>query len=75
MVLDFSDVLELKKLSETQFNTKCHFHDCCGGQWFSTEEPVSREFEEFLKMYFEKKQCHVLISEDRCQFRMEKISD
>lgn len=71
MALNLSEVIELKKLVEEQFAVQLHFHDSCGGQSFSVDEPISRELEAILRTYFEKKRGQIRIAEDRHQFRVE----
>lgn len=71
MALNLSEVIELKKLVQTQFAIQLHFHDSCGGQSFSAEEPIRQEVKEFLRKYFGEKRYQVLFSEDGYQFRLE----
>jgi len=35
--LDYSDVLEMKKTVDEKFHLNVHFHDGCGGQYFSLD--------------------------------------
>ncbi len=53
MVLTLSQVSELKKAVTERFSVNIHFHDGCGGQYFTVDEP-SKELTEFITEYFAK---------------------
>ena len=37
-IIDFSEVIKLKESVKNEFNEKVHFHDACGGQYFTLEK-------------------------------------
>lgn len=39
MILSFDDVRELKREVAEKFSVPVHFHDGCGGQYFTLEAP------------------------------------
>lgn len=48
---EYSSVLELKKACAERFPDHVHFHDGCGGQYFSLDEP-NDALREFICGYF-----------------------
>lgn len=54
MILSLYEVAELKKEIEEKFLIKIHFHDGCGGQYFTVDTPTV-ELKEFISSYFSKK--------------------
>ena len=71
-ILTISEVSELKAIIEKQFNTKIHFHDCCGGQHFSAAE-ISGEMRSFICDYFKKKGLSAEFSDDIRTFFIKEI--
>ena len=45
MILSFDDVRELKREVAEKFSAPVHFHDGCGGQYFTLEAPDPLYFE------------------------------
>lgn len=41
-IVDFSEVIKLKNAVNSEFGEKVHFHDACGGQYFTLEKKQSR---------------------------------
>lgn len=71
MTLDYSQVLEMKKAVDEVFHLNVHFHDACGGQYFSLDEKPSQELEDFITEYFAKKNIAVEFTTDRKRFTLE----
>lgn len=71
MQLDFSQVLEMKKAVDEVFHLNVHFHDACGGQYFSLDEKPTKELEDFITDYFAKKNITVDFTTDRKRFTLE----
>lgn len=72
MILTFNDVTELKNILEKNFSARLHFHDCCGGQYFTVDEP-SDELKKFLTDYFYERKLKVNFSENGDSFSVEEI--
>ena len=51
---EYSSVLELKKACAERFPDHVHFHDGCGGQYFTLDER-NEEIKRFIESYFDKK--------------------
>lgn len=62
----FDEVLKLKEYLK-QYNKAVHFHDSCGGQYFTLEEK-DEELEKLIRGYFEEKNQAVLFDESGIQF-------
>lgn len=48
-IVDFSEVIKLKNAVNSEFGEKVHFHDACGGQYFTLEKN-NPEMVEFIKL-------------------------
>ena len=46
-IIDFSKVIKLKEAVQNEFDEKVHFHDACGGQYFTLEN-TSPKLQEFI---------------------------
>lgn len=51
MIFSFNQVIELKKIIKEKFGKHLHFHDACGGQYFSFDK-ADEEVKNFLADYF-----------------------
>lgn len=51
MIISITEAAELKREVGKRFSTDIHFHDGCGGQYFTADEP-SDELREFIDGYF-----------------------
>ncbi len=71
MILTISQVAELKHDIETRFGAMLHFHDGCGGQSFSLEQP-NEAVRQYLIKTFEAQKVRVLFSEDNTHFILEQ---
>lgn len=54
MTVSFTLAAELKNAAAEKFNSAIHFHDGCGGQFFTVDEP-SEELKNFITEFFAKK--------------------
>lgn len=72
MTFDYSDVLKMKKAVDEVFHLNVHFHDACGGQYFSLDEKPSDELRRFIVNYFEKLGIKVNYTNDFQIFTLEK---
>lgn len=70
-ILSFNSVTELKHAVTEKFSTPIHFHDGCGGQYFTVENS-SAELRNFIVEYFEKRNLLAVFSDDGIQFCIEK---
>lgn len=41
-IVDFSEVIKLKNAVNSEFGEKVHFHDACGGQYFTLEKTIQK---------------------------------
>lgn len=73
MVLSLKDVAELKKQSEEGFSVKIHFHDACGGQYFTVDEPAE-ELKEFIITFLRSRNLKAVFSDNGEHFTVEGIS-
>ena len=73
MILTLSEVAELKKEIAERFSVRIHFHDGCGGQYF-TVDGATDELKAFLTEYFAKQKLNVRFSESVNSFSIEEIS-
>ena len=48
MNFSYSQVLEFKRILDEKFGVYLHFHDACGGQYFSFDEAEKDEVYQFL---------------------------
>lgn len=72
MILTLNDVAELKNILEKRFSARLHFHDCCGGQYF-TVDGTNDELKSFLTDYFSERKLKVNFSENGDSFSVEEI--
>lgn len=71
IMLEFAQVLELKRAAAEHFKDKIHFHDACGGQYFSLEQS-NKILENFIIEYFKHKHIKVIFSADKLTFTLEE---
>lgn len=71
MILTLNEVVDLKKRVDESFGVQIHFHDGCGGQYFSVDRPTE-ELKEFIIRFFDARNLNVLFSENWEQFSAEK---
>ncbi len=73
MILSISDVTDLKKAITEKFSSQIHFHDGCGGQYFTVDEPTD-ELKSFLTEYFARQKLKVRFLKDGTHFSVEELS-
>ena len=73
MTLDYSDVLKMKKAVDEVFHLNVHFHDACGGQYFSLDEKPDEDLKKFITDYFGRLSINVNYTEDFQRFTLEKL--
>lgn len=64
MNLNYSDVIVMKKAVDEVFHLNVHFHDACGGQYFSLDDTPSNELVSFITNFFKKQNITVNFSND-----------
>lgn len=73
MIFEIFDVIELKNAVLEKTASQVHFHDGCGGQYF-TVDGLTGELKAFLCEYFSKRKLKVRFSESGDSFTVEEIS-
>lgn len=68
MILTISDMLKLKEALQEKFHLYLHFHDGCGGQYFSFDTPIDPMVEAFIQGYFSEQNCTIEFDEDKKGF-------
>lgn len=67
MALSIGEASQLKKAIFDRFGAVLHFHDGCGGQYFTLDGSIE-DITEFIKEYFAEKGKSVAFSADETQF-------
>lgn len=67
MMISLADVAPFKKEIQEKFGQNIHFHDRCGGQFFTIDEP-SEELQQYIESYFTAKGMNVQFSDGRDKF-------
>ena len=62
-IFEYSEVLKLKAACAEHFPDHVHFHDGCGGQYFSLDKKNDR-LREFISAYFDERGFKAEFSED-----------
>lgn len=73
MILSLSDAATLKQEAAERFGVSIHFHDGCGGQYFSVDEPT-QEFKAYITAFFAQRNLLVHFFADGEQFIVEEMS-
>ena len=71
MILALSDITKLKKEINDRFAVRIHFHDGCGGQYFSLDER-NDEIQKYITAYFADMNMQAVFSEDGLYFTVRK---
>lgn len=71
VTLNYEAVIELKNEAQEHFTDKIHFHDACGGQYF-TLETKNEMLATFIEKYFAKQNIKAVFSDDGLNFSLEK---
>lgn len=75
MIIKFDTVKILKSELMENFNTYLHFHDACGGQYFSFDEIPNDEVLQHAENFFRNMNYKIQISDDKPSFYIkEKIN-
>lgn len=64
VVLSLMEAIELKCLSQEKFGVHLHFHDGCGGQYFSLEDEADKGLKDCIREYTDKKGLKTVFEED-----------
>lgn len=72
MILSLSAAAELKKAVAEKFSVNVHFHDGCGGQYFSLQKPQD-EIREFISNFLASKNFKAVFSENGEHFTVERV--
>ncbi len=72
MTVKFDTVKILKAELMDNFNTYLHFHDACGGQYFSFDEAEKDEVYQFLTSYFANIGGKINIADNKLTFTVDK---
>lgn len=74
MTLTISDVSEFRRAVKEKFRVEIHFHDGCGGQYFSLDVHSSA-LQKFIEQYFAQKKCQAVFADDLLSFTVkERVS-
>jgi hypothetical protein len=71
MTLSFSDVTKLKSEVQNHFGINVHFHDGCGGQYFTLDES-NENIRKYITEYFENSNLKATFSNDGLSFTVNK---
>lgn len=71
MILALSDITKLKKEINDRFSAQIHFHDGCGGQYFSLDEQ-NDEIQKYITAYFADMNMQAVFSEEGLRFTVRK---
>lgn len=72
LTLSYPQVLKIKKALDERFGVYLHFHDACGGQYFSFDQRQNDEVFDFLSECFAPLGGTLDISTDRLTFAVLK---
>lgn len=67
MVIELSEVIALKKEILEKYDVQLHFHDGCGGQYFTLDRTMP-ELEEHISSLFAQKGYRISFSENGKRF-------
>lgn len=70
-ILSLTDVITLKQEVKNLFSAEVHFHDHCGGQYFTLEE-TGDELKKYIIQFFAEKNGTAVFSQDGLQFTIEE---
>ncbi len=68
-IIDFPFALDLKNAVSERFSEHLHFHDGCGGQYFSLEK-TAPIITAFIKEYLNERGIEPVFSEDNLSFTL-----
>ena len=73
MTLSLAEAANFKKEIFEKFSAEIHFHDGCGGQYFTLAQPTAA-LKEYITAFFARQNIQVRFSEDDKLFSVEEIS-
>lgn len=73
MVISLTEAAELKRAAEERFSARIHFHDGCGGQYFTVEEPTE-ELKEYIAEFLAAQNMKPVFADGGRSFCIEKIN-
>lgn len=73
MIISLMDAANIKKEMAESYAVQLHFHDGCGGQYFSIDNPTE-EVKKYITEFFNDKKIKVCFSENGEYFSLEEIS-
>jgi hypothetical protein len=71
MRVTLDDAIRLKKSVKELFSAEVHFHDCCGGQYFSLDA-TDEKLKNFIESYFSKMNLQATFTDDGLQFTVHR---
>lgn len=75
MIIKFDTVRILKAELMEKFNIYLHFHDACGGQYFSFDEVPSNDVLKYTENFFKNINCKIIISDNKLTFYIKEKSN
>lgn len=70
VMITLADAARLKSRAAQECSVQLHFHDGCGGQYFSLDEPADEKLQQWIGSYAEERHQKVVFSEDRMGFSL-----
>lgn len=71
MIFSLIEAASFKKEIYEKFCVQIHFHDGCGGQYFTLENPTA-ELKAYITDFFARRNLNVHFSENRQHFSVEE---
>lgn len=71
VIISFAEVLKLKEAVKQEFNEKVHFHDACGGQYFTLEK-TNKNLQKFITEFMENIGYKTIFDDDGLSFTLDK---
>lgn len=71
-ILSITEISELKNILCKEFNTILHMHDCCGGQFFSSDTALNDLAVEYITGFLTKRGLGATFSCDRLSFTVKE---
>lgn len=71
VVISFSEVIKLKDAVSKNFDEKMHFHDACGGQYFTLEK-TNKNLQKFITDFMKNSGYKAIFDDDGLSFTLSK---
>ncbi|MGN0656443.1 MAG: hypothetical protein ACI4KR_06600 [Ruminiclostridium sp.] len=71
MIIGLAEAAELKRAAAEKFSSEIHFHDGCGGQYFTVDKPAE-ELKAFITEFLALKNMKPVFYNSDEAFRVEK---